>query len=127
MSLESILDNLINEDYVNTKATSNFRTTNDLRELNKLPMFDYTLSIEGSPAPVRKQYADILYRLPLNITFGYSCKVGVETFRKESDDFYFLSTQRGGGKMVDERIHYMSVAKWLASRKGWATGVIRLM
>ena len=126
MSLEDIFNRIMNEDYVNTKAKSDFQTNNDLRELNKLPMFDYTDGIEVSPSNIRKRYGDILYRLPLNITFGYMCKVGIETFRKENDDYYYLNTQRGGAKLVNERIHYLSVAKWLASRRGWATGVIRI-
>lgn len=126
MSLEDIFNRIMNEDYVNTKAKSEFQTNNDLREMNKLPMFDYTEGIEVAPSNIRKRYGDILYRLPLNITFGYMCKVGIETFRKVNDDFYYLCTERGGTKLKDEYIHYMSVAKWLSSRRGWATGVIRI-
>lgn len=126
MSLEDIFNRIMNEDYVNTKAQSNFKTNETLRELNKLPMFDETEGVNYAPANIVKRYGDLLYNLPLNIKFGYTTKSGTEIFTKESDDFYFLDTNRDGAKLRKERIHYLTAAKWLATRRGWATGVIRI-
>ena len=126
--LENIINNILDEDYVNLKATSNFKTSDDIRELNRLPMNDIDDGLEYASRQVLKQYGDILYRLPLNIVFGYATKDGkFETFRKQNDDFYLLTSARYGARVKDERIHYTTVAKYLASRRGWATGVIRVM